>query len=256
MSRSSSNYSNAERDFREEMADWDTETYDNDNDNNNEYPYYNQEPPNLLNQIREEGIARAQYNLFDADMRNDRLEGRDMERYGSQNSGQYNMENFIVAVLELNMRSQYVRMMDAGERTDYIIDKAVEAINSGSKKEIHFTPQENTEYKKIKAIYDKLADDLKKMICRRIGLSPCPHNSDDVITKAIHKFPDMSSSVERGMTFGFKLKAIEDYLERETKASAKGFRKTRRRQTISKKRTGSKLRKSYRRRRLTRNKRM
>jgi hypothetical protein len=166
------------------------------------------------------------------------------------------MENFIVAVLELNMRSQYVRMMDAGERTDYIIDRAVEAINSGSKKEIHFTPQENTEYKKIKAIYDKLADDLKKMICRRIGLSPCPHNSDDVITKAIQKFPDISSSIDRGMTFGFKLKAIEDYLERETKASAKGFRKTRRRQTRSKRRTGSKLRKSYRRRRLTRNKRM
>jgi len=258
MSRSSSNYSNAERDFREEMADWDTESYDNDNNDNNdnEYPYDNQEPPNLLNQIREEGIARAQYNLFDADMRNDRLQVRDMERYGSQNNGQYNMENFIVAVLELNMRSQYVRMMDAGERTDYIIDRAVEAINSGSKKEIHFTPQENTEYKKIKAIYDKLADDLKKMICRRIGLSPCPHNSDDVITKAIQKFPDISSSIDRGMTFGFKLKAIEDYLERETKASAKGFRKTRRRQNRSKRRTGSKLRKSYRHRRLTRNKRM
>jgi len=258
MSRSSSNYSNAERDFREEMANWDTESYDNDNynDNYNDNDNYNEQPPNLLNQIREQGIASAQYNLFDDDMRNSRLEGRNMETYGSQNNGQYNMENFIVGVLELNMRSQYVRMMDAGERTDYIIDKAVEAINSGSKKEIHFTPQENTEYKKIKVIYDKLADDLKKMICRRIGLSPCPHNSDDVITRAIQKFPDISSSIDSGMTFGFKLKAIEDYLERETKASAKGLRKTRRRQTISKKRTGSKLRKSFRRRRLTRNKRM
>jgi hypothetical protein len=256
MSRSSSNYSNAERDFREEMADWDTESYDNDNDNDNYNDNYNEEPPNLLNQIREQGIASAQYNLFDDDMRNTRLEGRNMERYGSQNNGQYNMENFIVGVLELNMRSQYVRMMDAGERTDYIIDKAVEAINSGSKKEIHFTPQENTEYKKIKAIYDKLADDLKKMICRRIGLSPCPHNSDDVITRAIQKFPDISSSINSGMTFGFKLKAIEDYLERETKTNAKGFRKTRRRQTRSKRRTGSKLRKSFRRRRVTRNKRM
>jgi hypothetical protein len=256
MSRSSSNYSNAERDFREEMANWDTESYDNDNYNDNYNDNDNEQPPNLLNQIREQGIASAQYNLFDDDMRNTRLEGRDMERYGSQNNGQYNMENFIVGVLELNMRSQYVRMMDAGERTDYIIDKAVEAINSGSKKEIHFTPQENTEYKKIKAIYDKLADDLKKMICRRIGLSPCPHNSDDVITRAIQKFPDISRSINSGMTFGFKLKAIEDYLERETKTNAKGFRKTRRRQTRSKRRTGTKLRKSFRRRRVTRNKRM
>ena len=70
------------------------------------------------------------------------------------------------------------------------------------------------------------------------------------------KFPDISSSINSGMTFGFKLKAIEDYLERETKTNAKGFRKTRRRQTRSKRRTGSKLRKSFRRRRVTRNKRM
>jgi hypothetical protein len=252
MSRSSSNYSNEEREFREAMA--------NSSDNEPEIAgeqedIENFEAQDLLGEIRGIGAMSELSNVQDYRHRERMSQRRDMETYGSQNNGQYSMENFIVEVLELDMRSEYVRMMDAGERTDYIIDKAVEAINSGPK-EIHFTPYEDTEYKKIKAIYDKLADDLKEMICRQIGLSPCPRNSDDVITRAIHKFPGISSRIGQGMSFGFKLKVIEDYLEREAKATAKGGRKTRRRHTRSKRRTGSKRRKSFRRRRLTRNKRM
>ena len=158
-----------------------------------------------------------------------------MGRYGSQNNGQYSMENFIVQVLELDMGSEYVRMMDADERTDYIINKAVEAINIGPK-EIHFTPYEDNEYKKIKAIYDKLADDLKKMVCIHMGFSPCPFNSDKVIQEAVQRFPDIR--FKPGMTFGYKLKAIENYLENKTKTETKGGRKTRRR-LMSKKKTKS-----------------
>ncbi len=251
MSRSSSNYSNAERDFREAMAD----SSDNEPEIAGEEDIENFEAQDLLGEIRGIGAMSELSNIQDYRHRERMSQRRDMDRYGSQNNGQYSMENFIVEVLELDMRSEYVRMMDAGERTDYIIDKAVEAINSGPK-EIHFTPYEDTEYKKIKAIYDKLANDLKEMICRQIGLSPCPRNSDDVITRAIHKFPNISNRIGRGMSFGFKLKVIEDYLEREAKSTAKGGRKTRRRHTRSKRRTGSKRRKSFRRRRLTRNKRM
>ena len=74
------------------------------------------------------------HNLNDYQYKERDNQGRDMERYGSQNNGQYNMKKFIVQVLELDMDSDNVRWMDAGERTDYIIDKVVEAINSGPKK--------------------------------------------------------------------------------------------------------------------------
>jgi len=249
-SSSSSNYSNAERRFREEMA----ENYSDDDDNEfaGEEDIENFEAQDFLGEIREIGGMSELSNIMDLNERERESQRRDMNRYGSQNNGQYSMENFIVQVLELDMSSDNVRWMDAGERTDYIIDKAVEAINSGPK-EIHFTPYENTEYKKIKAIYDKLADDLKKMICRRIGLSPCPRNSDDVITRAIQHFPDVSNRIRPGMTFGYKLKVIEDYLENKTRSEAKG-RKTRRR-VMSKKRPRGRPRVNTKRRR-TRSKKM
>ena len=251
MSRSSSINSNAERRFREEMADYDE--YDEYDLPGDEYEFdgeqgriINLDHITLPEEIRLRGTMSGHNNLNDYQYREMENQRRDMERYGSQNNGQYNMENFIVQVLELDMDSDNVRWMDAGERTDYIIDRAVKVINS-DKKEIHFTPNENTEYKKIKAIYDKLADDLKKMVCRRIGLSPCPRNSDDVVTRAIKKFPDVSNRIRPGMTFGYKLKVIEDYLENKTRSEAKG-RKTRRR-VMSKKRPRGRPRGKTKRRR-------
>jgi hypothetical protein len=147
------------------------------------------------------------------------------------------MENFIVEVLQLDTSDEHVRtMMNWGEAGQYIIDKAVETINSGDKDEIHFTPQEDTEYKKIKFIYDKLANDIKQMICRHLKLSPCPLSNDDVIAAALTKYPDISFA--NGMTVGYKLKTIQDYIENKIKSETKGGR--RRRRGVSRKRSGCK----------------
>ena len=233
-------YSDEERNFREEMADFDYDEHEIAG-HEDEIAGDEHEPATLLGEIRTMGDMSSRQHVNDDQYRDRENRRRDMERYGSQNNGQYNMENFIVQLLELKMDSEYVRMMDAGERTDYIIDKAVETINSGPKKEIHFTPDEDTEYKKIKAIYNKLADDLKKRVCKRMGLSHCPHNSDRVIEKSITEFPGLSNRIRPGMTFGFKLKAIEEYFSEETKTLAKGGKP---RRGVSKKKKSGKRRTS------------
>jgi hypothetical protein len=167
----------------------------------------------------------------------------DNATYGRQSEGPYNMENFIIEVLELDTSDEHVRtMMNWGEAGQYIIDKAVETINSGDKDEIHFTPQEDTEYKKIKFIYDKLANDIKQMICKHLKLSPCPLSNDDVIAAALTKYPDISFA--NGMTVGYKLKTIQDYIENKIKSETKGGR--RRRRGVSRKRSGGKRSKKRR----------
>jgi len=218
MSRSSE-----ERDFMEGMARWDDSDHEDFEQQHDDF----ESPLTLLDEIRGDGAISVQRNTNEHQNREIENQRRDMERYGSQNS----MENFIVEVLELDMNDENVRrMMEWGEATDYIINEAVKAINSGPKKEIHFTPIENTEYKKIKAIYDKLADDLKQMVCRRMDLSRC-RNSDEVITRAIQQFPEISDRFRPGMTFGYKLKVIEEWF---SKANARG-RKTKRRRTRQRK---------------------
>ena len=238
-------YSDDERDFREVMR----EQYFDDEYPGDEYEFAgelrrgNQESPNLLGQIRNQGRLSGQYHMLNEQRRNEDDQGGDLARYGSQNNGQYSMENFIVEVLELDMSDENTRsMMNWGEAGQVIIDKAVEAINS-DKREIHFTPRDDTEYKKIKLIYDKLASDIKKMICIRLG----------IIRIAIQKFPDVSNRIRPGMTFGYKLKAIQDYLEAKTMAEARGRRKTRRR-VMSKKRPRGRPRGKTKRRRRTRSK--
>lgn len=242
MSRSSSNTSNAERRFREEMEE---------NNSDDEYMFpqdeyefageaaRHQEPTDLLGQISTRGWAVFNANENQYEHRNRITPAEDITKYGYQRNGRYNMENFIAETLELDMSSQEVRWMDDEDRTNYIIEKAVETINSGRKKEIHFTPQENTDYKKIKLIYDKIASDLQKMICRRLKITPCPHKSDNVITAAQEKVPGildllkLLTKYQPGMTFGYKLKAIEEYLENRTRSEAKG-KKTKRRRSLSK----------------------
>jgi len=199
-------------------------------------PNGRQAPQTLLGQIRERGnmsSALAQQRA-DYDERNYVMDNN--ATYGRQSEGPYSMENFIIEVLELDTSDENVRsMINWGEAGQYIIDKAVETINSGGN-EIHFTPQEDTEYKKIKFIYDKLANDLKKMICRHLKLSPCPLSNDEVIAAALTKYPDISFA--NGMTIGYKLKTIQDYIENKMKSEAKGGR--RRRSNVSRKRSNSK----------------
>jgi hypothetical protein len=199
-------------------------------------PNGRQAPQTLLGQIRERGnmsSALAQQRA-DYDERNSVMDNNAI--YGRQSEGPYNMENFIIEVLELDTSDENVRsMINWGEASQYIIDKAVETINSGGN-EIHFTPQEDTEYKKIKLIYDKLANDLKQMICKHLKLSPCPLSNDDVIAAALTKYPDIS--FPNGMTIGFKLKTIQNYIENKMKSDAKGGRQ--RKRGVSRKRSGGK----------------
>jgi hypothetical protein len=199
-------------------------------------PNGRQAPQTLLGQIRERGnmaSALAQQRA-DRDESNSVIDNN--ETYGRQSEGPYNMENFIIEVLELDTSDEHVRtMINWGEAGQYIIDKAVENINSGGN-EIHFTPQEDTEYKKIKFIYDKLANDLKQMICKHLKLSPCPLSNDIVIAAALTKYPDIRFPNE--MTIGFKLKTIQDYIENKMKSEATGGR--RRKRGVSRKRYGGK----------------
>jgi hypothetical protein len=183
---------------------------------------------------------RADYEERNAQMLDNATYGRQFS--DSYNMNPYSMENFIVEVLELDTSDEHVRsMINWGEASQYIIDKAVETINSGGN-EIHFTPQEDTEYKKIKFIYDKLANDLKQMICKHLKLSPCPLSNDDVIAAALTKYPDISFA--NGMTVGYKLKTIQDYIENKIKSETNGGR--RRRRGVSRKRSGSKRSKKRR----------
>jgi hypothetical protein len=212
-------------------------------DDDDEYfnPNGRQGPQILLGQIRERGNTSSTLaqQRADYDERNSVIFNNTI--YGRQSDGPYSMENFIVEVLELDTSDEHVRsMINWGEASQYIIDKAVETINSGGK-EIHFTPQEDTEYKKIKFIYNKLANDIKQMICRHLKLSPCPRSDDDVIAAALSKYPDIR--FPNGMTIGFKLKTIEDYIENKMKSETKGGR---RRRGISRKRTSGKRSKKRR----------
>jgi hypothetical protein len=207
-------------------------------DDDDEYfnPNGRQGPQTLLGQIRERGNMSSALAQQRADYDEENSQMLDNATYGRQSDGPYNMENFIIEVLELDMSDENVRsMINWGEAGQYIIDKAVETINSGDKDEIHFTPQEDTEYKKIKFIYDKLANDLKQMICKHLKLSPCPLSNDDVIAAALTKYPDISFA--NGMTVGYKLKTIQDYIENKIKSETKGGR---RRRGVSRKRTGGK----------------
>jgi hypothetical protein len=199
-------------------------------------PNGRQAPQTLLGQIRERGNMSSSLAQQRADYDEGNSQMLDNATYGRQSEGPYNMENFIIEVLQLDTSDEHVRsMINWGEAGQYIIDKAVETINSGDKDEIHFTPQEDTEYKKIKFIYDKLANDLKQMICKHLKLSPCPLSNDDVIAAALTKYPDISFA--NGMTVGYKLKTIQDYIENKIKSETKGGR---RRRGISRKRTGGK----------------
>ena len=218
-----------------------------DDDDNFFNPNGRQGPQILLGQIRERGNMssalaqqRADYEERNAQMLDNATYGRQFS--DSYNMNPYSMENFIVEVLELDTSDEHVRsMINWGEASQYIIDKAVETINSGGN-EIHFTPQEDTEYKKIKFIYDKLANDLKQMICKHLKLSPCPLSNDDVIAAALTKYPDISFA--NGMTVGYKLKTIQDYIENKIKSETNGGR--RRRRGVSRKRSGSKRSKKRR----------
>lgn len=226
-------YSDDERDFREAMEENNT---DDEYEFADEQEHYNQEPPNLLEQIATRGRLSAAQNLHQEENINTSIPAEDIIKYGYQNQGQYSMENFIVEILELDMSDELARsMLNWGEAGQLIIDKAVETMNSGSKKEIQFTPQEDTEYKKLKLIYDKLAMELQKMICKHLNIEPCNLNSTNLIAEAVKKYPDIR--FEPGMTFGYKLKTIEDYLENKMKSEKNGGRKTRRRRSASKKRS-------------------
>ena len=206
-------------------------------------PNGRQAPQTLLGQIRERGNMSSALAQQRADYDEGNSQMLDNATYGRQSEGPYNMENFIIEVLELDTSDENVRsMINWGEAGQYIIDKAVETINSGDKDEIQFTPQEDTEYKKIKFIYDKLANDLKQMICKHLKLSPCPLSNDDVIAAALTKYPDISFA--NGMTVGYKLKTIQDYIENKIKSEIKGGR--RRRRGVSRKRRGGKRSKKRR----------
>jgi hypothetical protein len=201
-------------------------------------PNGRQAPQTLLGEIRERGNMSSALAQQRADYDETNSQIVNNATYGRQSDGPYSMENFIVEVLELDTSDEHVRsMINWGEAGQYIIDKAVETINSGGN-EIHFTPEQDTEYKKIKYIYDKLANDIKQMICIHLKLSPCPLSYDAVIAAALAKYPDISFS--NGMTIGYKLKTIQDYIENKIKRETKGGR--RRRRGSSRKRTTRKRR--------------
>jgi hypothetical protein len=218
------------------------------------------EEPTLRREIERAGPRRYLTAQTRERFANIDRQNADAEIYGQQNTGLYSMENFITEVLELDMTSEdAIRAIQWDEATEYIIDKAVESINiNPNKKGIKFTPQDKTEYDKIKTIYDKLALDLNKMICERLKLSPCPNNSNSKLIQAVQEmYPDIR--FEDGMTFGYKLKVIEDYLSTKTKDHARG-RKTRRRTGTKKRgtkgrRTSTKTSDKSKRRRYARSKR-
>lgn len=197
------------------------------------------EPPALHEQIRTMGSMSTRQNQAVFEHRESENQRRNVQTYGVQNNGMYTMEGFIIDVLEIP-REELIGFT-ATERTEYIIDFAVEAINSGQKKEIHFTPHENTDYKKIKLIYDKLVDDLKKMLCVRMGLEKCPRNVNDVIKAAI-KIVGNPRSIISDTPIGYRLLYIERAFSDKAKASvkAKGGRKTKRRSNTKSRRRNNK----------------
>jgi len=195
------------------------------------------EPPTLQEEIRTMGNMSRRQNEADFQHREMESRRRDERTYGVQNNGSLTMEGFIIEVLEIPRENTFG--LTATERTEYIIEYAVEAINSGPKKEIHFTPVQNTDYKKIKLIYDKLVDDLKKMLCVRMGLSPCPRDANDVIKEA-RKMNVYPRSIISDTPIGYKLLFIENEFSKKAMTNTKGGRKTKRRSNKKSRRRNNK----------------
>lgn len=197
------------------------------------------EPPTLLEEIRTMGNMSTRQNEADFQQRERENRRRDAQTYGVQNNGDLTMEGFIIEILEIS-REELIGLTTT-ERTEFIIDFAVEAINSGPKKEIHFTPVQNTDYKKIKLIYDKLVDDLKNMLCVRMGLSPCPRNANDVIKEA-KKMNVYPRSIISDTPVGYRLLYIDNEFSKKTMATTKpkGGRKTKRRSNKKSRRRNNK----------------
>lgn len=197
------------------------------------------EPPTLHEEIRAMGNMSTLQNENDLRHRERENQRIDAQTYGVQNNGMYTMEGFIIDVLEIP-REELIGLTST-ERTEFIIDFAVNAINSGPKKEIHFTPIQNTDYKKIKLIYDKLVDDLRKMLCLHMGLSPCPRDVNGVISEAT-KIIGTPRSIVRDTPIGYRLLYIERALSERAKASVKtkGGRKTKRRSNKKSRRRNNK----------------
>ena len=116
-------------------------------------------PADLAN-IRRRGMIRNNsqtYNEYQQEyVRNSTIYGSD-----------FDTSRFICRTMGLDIEeNQYGNY-------DRVVKEALERIN-GEETEIHFTPNENNVYRKLRFIYDKIVSDTKNHICNMLKLRETP----------------------------------------------------------------------------------
>jgi hypothetical protein len=132
-----------------------------------------------------------------------------------------------------------------------VVNKALEQINE-KKTEIHFTPNENDVYRKLRFIYDKIVSDTKNHICNMLKLREthelCKRmTNEQVIEECSQILRRYGIEIDENLKMGEKIKYIEDkiYELRGSGRMPKGGKKSksrRRNKSKSRRRNKSKSR--------------
>lgn len=97
---------------------------------------------------------------------------------------------------------------------DRVVKEALERIN-GEETEIHFTPNENNVYRKLRFIYDKIVSDTKNHICNMLKLRETPElckrmTNEQVIEESSQILRQYDIEINEDLKNGEKIKFIED----------------------------------------------
>ena len=162
-------------------------------------------PPQLNPHLEEEIIVSA--DSFSTNLGQRRTNENEpnlnqmIDRYGNTN----NKRKFINDILGLGYDGVNINYVE-------FIEAAKNKLNA-EKIRVHFTPYENTIFKKLILMYDVIANHYKNIICARLNL-PKTMPIDDVIQEASHFLNDrFNIQIDTQKKFGFKLVDIVDYLD-------------------------------------------
>jgi hypothetical protein len=129
---------------------------------------------------------------------------------------------------------------------DRVVEEALERINE-EKTEIHFTPNENNVYRKLRFIYDKIVNDIKNNICRMLKLRETPElckimTNQQVIEESSRILNKYSIEINEDLKNGEKIKYIEDKINELRASDRMPFGGNKRSKKINKSRRRNKSR--------------
>ena len=136
---------------------------------------------------------------------------------------------------------------------DRVVKEALERINE-EKTEIHFTPNENNVYRKLRFIYDKIVSDTKNHICNMLKLREtnelCKRmTNEQVIQESSRILSRYGIEINETLKNGEKITYIEDKIYELKKSGQIPFGGNKRSKKINKSRRRNKSKKDKSRRR-------